>query len=166
MTTLTRSLLAACATLVFGASVAYAQPDHSRRGDQRGHGHSGHAKPNHQGQRPQARPPHVRPPHVRPPQHTQRPVRPDYRPGFAHGVRPPVYRPLPPDVRYGVGPNRNWYRGSRLPSAYRTNHYVVRDWRGHHLYAPPRGHYWVQNGADYLLVAVATGVIVQIMLNN
>ena len=166
MTTLPRSLLVACAALVFGASVAYAQPNHSRHGDQRANSHSPRVKPNHQGQRPHARPPQARPPHARPPQHTQRPVRPDYRPDYTHGLRPPVYHSPPPHARYGAGPNRNWYRGSRLPSAYRTQHYVVRDWRGHHLYAPPRGHYWVQNGADYLLVAIATGVIVQIMLSN
>ena len=39
----------------------------------------------------------------------------------------------------GVGPNHSWYRGDRMPTAYRTRHYVVDDWRGHHLYAPPQG---------------------------
>lgn len=151
MTTLTRTLLVACATLVFGASVAYAQPNHFRHGEPRANSHSPHAKPNHKGQRPQ---------------HAQRPVRPDYRPGPSHGVRPPAYRPRPPHAYRGAGPHHNWHRGSRLPPAYRTQHYVVRDWRGHRLYAPPRGHYWVQNGADYLLVAIATGVIAQIVLHN
>lgn len=54
--------------------------------------------------------------------------------------------------------------GFRL--VYRTRHYVVNDWRGHRLSAPPRGHYWVQNGADYLLVAIATGVIAQIIMSR
>jgi Ni/Co efflux regulator RcnB len=44
--------------------------------------------------------------------------------------------------------------------------YVVSDWRGHHLRPPPRGYYWVQVGADYLLVAIATGIIEQLMLGN
>lgn len=64
------------------------------------------------------------------------------------------------------GPNHNWHRGSRIPPAYRTRHYVVNDWRSHRLSAPPRGHYWVQNGADYLLVAIATGVIAQIIMSR
>ena len=72
------------------------------------------------------------------------------------------------DMRYerGAGPNHNWYRGSRLPPEYRSRQYVVEDWRGHRLSPPPRGYYWVQSGSDYLLVAIATGVIAQLLLNN
>ena len=66
----------------------------------------------------------------------------------------------------GVGPSHSWYRGDRMPYEYRTRHYVVDDWRGHHLYAPPRGYQWVQSGGDYLLVAVATGIIASILLNQ
>jgi Ni/Co efflux regulator RcnB len=43
---------------------------------------------------------------------------------------------------------------------------VVNDWRGHRLSAPPRGYQWVQTGGDYVLAAVATGVIMQIFLGN
>ena len=72
------------------------------------------------------------------------------------------------DMRYerGAGPSHNWYRGTRLPPEYRTRHYIVEDWRGHRLSAPPPGYYWVQSGSDYLLVAIATGVIAQLLLNN
>ena len=66
----------------------------------------------------------------------------------------------------GVGPSYSWYRGDRMPYEYRTRHYVVDDWRGHHLYAPPRGYQWVQSGGDYLLVAVATGIIASILLSQ
>jgi hypothetical protein len=38
--------------------------------------------------------------------------------------------------------------------------------RGHHLSAPPRGYHWVQMGGDYVLVAIATGVILQLLLNH
>ncbi len=41
-----------------------------------------------------------------------------------------------------------------------------RDRRGHHLSAPPRGYHWVQSGSDYILVAIATGVILNLLLNN
>ncbi|MCV2360553.1 RcnB family protein [Paucibacter sp. TC2R-5] len=66
----------------------------------------------------------------------------------------------------GAGPDFNYYRGQRLPSQYRQHPYVVQDWRAHQLYAPPRGYHWVQSGDDYLLVAIATGVILQLMLSH
>ena len=66
----------------------------------------------------------------------------------------------------GVGPNHEYYRGDRIPVEYRHRQYVVDDWRGHHLYAPPQGYQWVQSGGDYLLVAVATGIIASILLSQ
>lgn len=66
----------------------------------------------------------------------------------------------------GAGPNHQFYRGERLPVEYRHRHYVVDDWRGHSLSAPPRGYHWVQTGGDYVLVAIATGIILQLLLNN
>jgi Ni/Co efflux regulator RcnB len=66
----------------------------------------------------------------------------------------------------GAGPDHRFRRGDRLPPEYRHRNYVVDDWRGHHLSAPPRGYHWVQMGNDYVLVAIATGVILQLLLNN
>jgi len=66
----------------------------------------------------------------------------------------------------GAGPEHNYYRGQRLPPQYRTSEYVVNDWRGHHLSAPPRGYHWVQSGGDYVLVAIATGIILQLLLSQ
>ncbi|WP_435520846.1 RcnB family protein [Caenimonas aquaedulcis] len=34
------------------------------------------------------------------------------------------------------------------------------------LNAPPRGHQWVQVGGVYVLVAIATGIIAQLLLNQ
>jgi Ni/Co efflux regulator RcnB len=66
----------------------------------------------------------------------------------------------------GAGPEHQFRRGDRLPPQYRHRNYVVDDWRGHHLSAPPRGYHWVQVGSDYVLVAIATGIIIQLLLNN
>ncbi len=66
----------------------------------------------------------------------------------------------------GAGPNHDFRRGGRLPYEYRSRQYVVEDWRSHRLSAPPRGYHWVQTGNDYVLVAIATGVILQLLLNN
>ena len=70
------------------------------------------------------------------------------------------------DGRRGAGPDHNWVRGSRVPQQYRGYNYVVNDWRGHRLSAPPRGYHWIQNGNDYLLVAIATGVITSLVLGG
>ncbi|MDP2417554.1 MAG: RcnB family protein [Hydrogenophaga sp.] len=56
-------------------------------------------------------------------------------------------------------------RGAYIPREYRNRQYVVVNHRTHRLSAPPRGHQWVQVGADYVLIAVATGLIAHIVLN-
>lgn len=66
----------------------------------------------------------------------------------------------------GAGPDHEFHKGDRLPLEYRHKQYVVDDWRGHRLSAPPRGYHWVQTGGDYVLVAIATGIILQILLNQ
>jgi len=66
----------------------------------------------------------------------------------------------------GAGPDHAFYRGERLPLEYRHRQYVVDDWRGYNLSAPPRGYHWVQTGGDYVLVAIATGIILQLLLTN
>ncbi|MES2940594.1 MAG: RcnB family protein [Pseudomonadota bacterium] len=57
-------------------------------------------------------------------------------------------------------------RGGHLPPELRNRTYVVNDWRGHRLAAPPRGYQWVQVGPDYVLAAIATGVIANLILNQ
>jgi Ni/Co efflux regulator RcnB len=66
----------------------------------------------------------------------------------------------------GAGPDHAFRKGDRLPAEYRHRSYVVDDWRSHHLTAPPRGYHWVQTGGDYVLVAIATGIILQLLLNQ
>lgn len=87
----------------------------------------------------------------------------DHRQPTANQSRPPIQQA---DRGRGAGPDRRFHQGERLPTDYRSKQYVVEDWRGHKLNAPPRGHRWVQVGADYVLIAIATGVITQIILNN
>lgn len=90
---------------------------------------------------------------------------------YDHGHDKPKHKPKwhKDDYKHnderGAGPDHNFRRGGRLPVYYRTQYYVVDDWRGHRLSAPPRGYHWVQTGSDYVLVAIATGIILQIFLN-
>lgn len=76
----------------------------------------------------------------------------------------------PPQAYYGRSdfrPDyRQWRRGERLPSYYRQ-HYAPVDYRYHRLSAPPRGSHWVRDDrGDYLLVGIATGVILGLALSN
>ena len=72
----------------------------------------------------------------------------------------------PPERYYYSARGPEWRRGGRIPPEYRRRQYVVADWRAHRLHAPPRGYQWVQVGADYVLVAIATGMILQILINQ
>ncbi|MBH2018261.1 MAG: RcnB family protein [Burkholderiales bacterium] len=89
----------------------------------------------------------------------------DHRNGPNAGARGFERQDADGDRQYGArGPQ--FHRGGRIPQEYRNRQYVVNDWRGHHLNAPPRGHQWVQVGADYVLIAIATGVIAQLVLGQ
>jgi Ni/Co efflux regulator RcnB len=57
-------------------------------------------------------------------------------------------------------------RGGHLPSSYYNRSYFVQDYRRHNLPPPPHHHQWVQVGADYVLVAIATGIIANIIVNH
>jgi len=102
----------------------------------------------------------------------QRATRPDYRGDMGRQQSPRAYqgRPNGYDNRPGMamdnGPDHGFRRGGRLPNEYRNRQYVVDDWRGHQLRQPPRGYHWVQAGGDYVLVAITTGVILDLLLNH
>lgn len=70
------------------------------------------------------------------------------------------------DDKRGGGPRHDLRRGGRLDKEYRDSRYVVTDWRDRHLSAPPKGHHWVRAGNDYVLAAIATGLIAQVLLSN
>jgi len=86
------------------------------------------------------------------------------------------YYSPPPTVRYHAPPTVHHYhyhargpefrRGGYIPREYRNRQYVVVNHHHHRLTAPPRGHHWVQVGGDFVLIAVATGLIAHIILNN
>ncbi|WP_415767919.1 RcnB family protein [Paraburkholderia sp. J69-1] len=66
----------------------------------------------------------------------------------------------------GPVPHNDWHKGERLPSEYRDRNYVVDDWRGHGLSSPPRGYHWVGVNGDYVLAAIATGVIANVLASS
>ena len=56
---------------------------------------------------------------------------------------------------------RGWQRGQRFDRNRAQNYRELdyRQYRGRHLYAPPRGYHWVRSGNDAVLVAVSSGII-------
>ncbi|OOG64915.1 hypothetical protein B0E46_05860 [Rhodanobacter sp. B04] len=71
-------------------------------------------------------------------------------------------------VSHDRGRHEGWYkRGGYVPVEYRDRRYVVDDWRVYHLRQPPYGYHYVRgDDGQFLLVAVATGVIADILLSH
>lgn len=143
-----KTLATLCAALMIGAPLAsFAQPgpDHGPGG-----GWPQQGPPQQQGHPQQQGRPHEQ---GRPQSHA--------RPGYGHSqaYRNPGYRPQP-----GMPvPHQQWHRGRVVEPMYRGDRYWVTDWRARHLYAPPRDHRWLYVNGDYVLVAIATGMIVNIL---
>ncbi|PVZ88710.1 hypothetical protein C9426_07770 [Serratia sp. S1B] len=60
-------------------------------------------------------------------------------------------------------PVRYWHEGQYIPRDYMDDRYYV-DWHERRLPPPPYGHRWMQIDGDFVLVAVASSVITQILL--
>lgn len=144
MKLLTSMLLATA--LVTCSGLAMAQPDHGDRGDHGWHDHDhghGHDRGDDHG-------------------HDRYDDRRRYE-----GRRDDDYR----DHGHGRGrghdrdwvpPGHRWERGHR----YEGPVYVVHDYREYRLRRPPRGYHWVRaDGGDYLLVGIATGIILDMALH-
>lgn len=92
-----------------------------------------------------------------------------------HGLgRPVTGRPEagmgPARARHMAPPPRGMQHGPIYRTGYRMPAYapgvVVRDWRGQGLRQAPRGHEWRRIDGRYLMVAIATGVITDIIVNG
>lgn len=82
--------------------------------------------------------------------------------GKGHGDHHGSAKGHPPGKHKGW--HKNYRRGEKIEVVYLAPRYYV-DYHQHHLSAPPRGHRWVRHpDGRYLLVAVATGIIADILL--
>jgi Ni/Co efflux regulator RcnB len=91
-----------------------------------------------------------------------------FRHGYNAGDRQQQYHvQQQPSYNYGQPAYRHaprFQRDSHLPHEYRNQGYYVNDWRSHRgLYAPPHGHQWMQVGSEFVLVALATGIIASLL---
>jgi Ni/Co efflux regulator RcnB len=79
---------------------------------------------------------------------------------YRYAPPPRVYYGYPPP-RYGYAPGYVWRRGAYLPPSY--GGVYISNYRAYGLRAPPRGYRWRRVGDDYLLTAIATGLIFDIV---
>ena len=91
-------------------------------------------------------------------------------PGYGYGSAYPRYPNSYPAYRapyaarpsYAPGPSGGrWRRGQILPPAYRGE--PINNYAAYHLRRPPRGYYWCRQGDDYVLVALTTGLIFEVI---
>jgi Ni/Co efflux regulator RcnB len=73
-----------------------------------------------------------------------------YAPGYGYQRVNPRYR-------------ANWRRGGYVPAAYRN--YYVQDYGYYGLRAPPRGYRWVYADNNFVLMALTTGLIAEVIAN-
>lgn len=72
-----------------------------------------------------------------------------------------VYRPAPGYGSYG------WARGHRYREYYGGPVYVVNDYSRYSVRRPPRDHHWIRDDrGNLLLVAIATGIIADYVINR
>ena len=83
-------------------------------------------------------------------------------PGYYH---PPPHPPGPPGPPMGPpgGPGwHQWHHGDH----YYGNRYAVNDWHHYGLRPPPPGYQWVQDGGQFVLIAIASGIVADVILNS
>lgn len=73
------------------------------------------------------------------------PMIPYHHHGWHHGYPPPGYR---------------WHRGDRF---YGPPPMVIHNYGHYNLAPPPPGYYWVQSGGQFLMIAIASGIIASIL---
>lgn len=133
-----RLLLAASIALAFSPALAFASPVPAAPGGQHWSQHRGDRD-------------HDRGRHER---------RHDWRDARGHR---PVYRH--DNGRHEGWYKQSWRRGQRVPVVYLQPRYYVNDYRAYRLPPPPRGYRWVRPHSatdEFLLVAIATGLITQV----
>jgi Ni/Co efflux regulator RcnB len=161
----------AAASLSFG-SLSYAQGyDYGAR-DGRNHDRQGYANQDRRGEHRGASEA-WRSGQYQPDRRSDRRHQPQYTPRYQqphYSYQQPRYNPQGQYRHSGEWGARapQYRRGDHLPYQFRQRQQYVNDWRAHRLYAPPHGYQWVQadNSSDYLLVAVATGLIVNMLMNQ
>jgi Ni/Co efflux regulator RcnB len=110
------------------------------------------------GQMPNAGMDHAAPSHYAAPQHEM---------ASQHEMAPQHYMAPAHDshMAYQAHPetyaNHGWHNGDH----YTGGRMVVGNWQAQHLRQPPHGYEWVQNNGQYVLIAVTSGIIADVVAN-
>ena len=89
-----------------------------------------------------------------------------YREGYRDARGHQMYQ-QPVRVVHRAGPPHGWARGHDYRRGYRGPVYVVNDYSRYDLRRPPRGHHWIRDDrGNMLMVAVATGIIADLILHH
>jgi Ni/Co efflux regulator RcnB len=79
-----------------------------------------------------------------------------------HGARPGYW--YAPGYGYHPVGRYAWRRGAYVPVTYRN--YYVQDWGYYGLRAPPAGYRWIYADGNFVLMAAATGLIADVLMNG
>jgi Ni/Co efflux regulator RcnB len=68
----------------------------------------------------------------------------------------------PPMQHETFSGGHQWHSGDHYTG---SRHYVS-NWNSYRLSPPPSGYQWVQDGSQFVLIAIATGVITSVIVNS
>jgi Ni/Co efflux regulator RcnB len=145
----TRSLGAAMALALISAPLAMAQDDHH---DQAGHTDS------HAAEHPEAHGPME---HAAPMRHEAPTEAEGRQSNMQPEGRESNMRPEGREAPMRAEGGHDYHNGDR----YAGRREVVGDYGRYHLHRPPPGYEWVQDGGQFVLIAVASGVIADVIAN-
>jgi Ni/Co efflux regulator RcnB len=85
-------------------------------------------------------------------------------------VQPFAIKAQHPDDSHGPAPHSyvkhsEWRKGAKIQQN-DWNRGAQVDYRSHHLNAPPRGYEWREVDGNYVLAAVATGIIASVIVDS
>ena len=60
----------------------------------------------------------------------------------------------------------SWQRGARFSRFNGDRYAVISNWERYHLRRPPVGYHWVRSGNNFVLVAIGTGIIADVVLSS
>jgi Ni/Co efflux regulator RcnB len=137
---------------MLAAPVAMAQPD--QHGDQHSDQHSDqHAAPQHSTMQ------HTTVQHTTMQQHTMMQHAPVQHSPIQHQYV--QHQSIQPAPREDQVSSHHWQHGQH----YNGSRRVVSNWQYYHLRQPPHGYEWVQDGSQFVLIAVASGIIADVIAN-
>ncbi|MDR3521786.1 MAG: RcnB family protein [Acidocella sp.] len=146
---------------MLAAPVAMAQQDQ----------HDNGTPPAGQTQKPPEAAQHTAPaqlPHPQVQQHAQTPQHPitqQHTVTQDHAMGPPSMQSLHPQhpVVHQVQVSHQWHNGNHYTGSRRVIYQG--DWARYHLRQPPYGYEWVQDGDEFILIAITSGIIADVILN-